>query len=155
MRNYDPFRELESLRREMDRAFRGVADALGLRTAAESAGNVLRRATRPYPRVNVSQDAENVYVEAMAPGLEPNSVEITVLRDQLTLSGERVPTGTAVDRDAYHRSERSVGRFTRTLTLPSEVDDEKVTADYENGILYLTLQKVERARPRKINVHVA
>ena len=99
------------------------------------------------------EDPEVVRVEALAPGLDPQSLEVTLKGSSLLLRGEKKPLE-GVKREAYHRSERATGKFARTLEIESEVDEEKVTADYRNGILVVTLPKSERARPKKITVSV-
>jgi HSP20 family protein len=104
--------------------------------------------------INLSEDKDAYYVEALAPGVEPDSLEVTVVHNALTISGEKKPLGD-VDPQAYHRNERATGRFVRSIDLPSEVDSEKVKADYRNGLLLITLPKAEAAKPRQISVSVA
>ena len=151
-RAWDPFRELDALRREVERAF----DDYG------TGGRPYRRAAflpgvsaRTYPMLNLSEDKDNVYVEALAPGLAPDSIEVSVLRDTLRIGGEKSPIKADVAPSAYHRNERGAGRFVRTLTLPTEVDGDKVKAEYKNGLLLLTLPKHESAKPKQISVKVA
>ena len=79
----------------------------------------------------------------------------TVLRNQLTISGEKPAESGEVKAENFHRSERASGRFVRTFTLPTEVDDKKVSAEYRSGILTITLPKAEAAKPKKITVSVA
>ena len=104
-----------------------------------------------YPTVTMWEDAESVHVEAEVPGLEQEDLEIYITRgNQLTIKGERkekVP-----EQGICHRQERGFGRFVRVLTLPIEVDRDKVEARFENGILLVTLAKQESAKPRKIMV---
>lgn len=150
MRTWNPFEEIEALRRDLTRVFEGARTS----PAAFRSAFLPARAARAYPLVNVSEDKENVYVEALAPGVDPETLEATVLRDRLTLAGEKKPLdGAAPER--VHRSERAAGRFTRTLELPVEVDDSRTLAEYAGGILRLTLPKAENARPRRIAVNVA
>jgi HSP20 family protein len=110
-------------------------------------------AARQYPRVNLAEDGDDYLVEALAPGVEPSSLDVSVKEGVLTLSGEkRAPEG--VEADAYHRSERSAGRFVRSIELPAEIDSEKVRASYVDGILQVRLPKAERAKPRRIEISV-
>jgi HSP20 family protein len=103
------------------------------------------------PAVNVWDDEQNVYAQADLPGILPENLEIFVTEgNQLTIQGERAVTQPA--NAVWHRQERSFGKFTRQVTLPSLVDADKVEAKYENGVLYLTLPKSEAAKPRKIIV---
>ncbi len=146
-----PWEMMEEMRREMDRVFRGMANG---NSAFSSVSFLPGRAARAYPLVNLSEDKDNVYVEALAPGLAPDSLKVMVVGDQLQISGEKQGPG-QVKPEAYHRSERAAGRFVRTLTLPVEVEDGKVSAGYKNGILEIVLPKTEKARPKEITVKVA
>jgi HSP20 family protein len=104
-----------------------------------------------YPPVNVWEDSDAAHVEAELPGLDLKDLEIYVTGgNQLTIKGERKPN--VPEKTVCHREERSYGAFTRTLTLPFNVDADKVEARFENGVLHLRLPKHESARPRKINV---
>lgn len=111
-------------------------------------------AARQYPLVNVHEDEANVYVEALAPGVDPKSLELSVVGDNLTIKGEK-PGLAQVTAEAYHRNERAAGRFVRSIELPVEVDRDAVKADYRNGLLLITLPKCETARPRRIEVRVS
>jgi HSP20 family protein len=115
----------------------------------------LVRSARSFPLVNVAEDANSITVEALAPGINPETLQINVLRNQLTIAGERP---VAVDENGsanVHRLERPTGRFTRTMTLPGDVDDSNVTAEYRAGVLTINLPKAEAAKSRRIAVHVA
>lgn len=142
------WRELEAWRRELERMAEMMGSPLPFRVAF-----LPGRSARSYPLTNISEDRENVYVQALAPGLNPDSLEITVLGNTLTLSGEK--TGpTDVPRDAFHRTERSAGRFVRTIDLPVQVDSSRVTARYANGLLTITLPRAEASKPRQISVTI-
>ncbi len=143
-----PFREFDVLRREMDRMFEDVLPGRGRWRVAFLPG----RAARQYPLVNVHDDKETVYVEALAPGLNPETLDVTVVHNTVTVSGEKLPASADVKSDAFHRSERAAGRFVRNIELPSEVDESKVTANYKDGILLISLPKSEKAKPRQIEV---
>jgi len=149
MANWDMFRELDSLRREVDEAFRGFG--LGRVLAPQF---LTGAGTRRFPLVNIGEDEAVVYVDALMPGVDPGGVEISVLRNTLTLSGERK----APEKEkthVWHRNERGSGKFSRTIELPAEIDSGKVTAQCRNGVLTVTLAKAEAARPKKITVSVS
>lgn len=150
MRFIDPFRDFDQLRREIDRAFTN----LGVDTRFRNAF-LPGRAARAYPLVNMWEDADTVTIEALAPGVNPDSFDINVLRNQVTISGEKTRAPEDIKPEQYHRAERAAARFVRTLTLPGEVDDKRVTAEYRNGVLRLTLPKAEAAKPKKIAVKAA
>ena len=105
-----------------------------------------------YPLVNVWEDTDAVFVEAEVPGLDPKDLEVLVSENnQLTLKGERRPPATN-EKGIWHRQERTHGGFVRVITLPFNVDADKVDARFENGVLHLKLAKHESAKPRKISV---
>jgi HSP20 family protein len=104
-----------------------------------------------YPAVNVWEDAENIFVEAELPGLDLKDLSIFVTGgNRLTIKGERKQVTPA--KGVWHRQERSFGQFTRVLTLPVNVDADKVEARFENGVVLVKLAKHESAKPRKITV---
>jgi HSP20 family protein len=113
------------------------------------------RAARRYPLINLHEDRDQVYVEALAPGVDPASLQLTVVRNTLTITGEKRRVSGEVKPEAFHRSERATGKFVRSIELPVEVDENTVKADYKNGLLVVTLPKAEKARPKQINVQVA
>jgi HSP20 family protein len=105
--------------------------------------------------MNLHEDKDNLYAEAMAPGIDPESLNLTVVHNTLTISGEKRGAPQEVPPEAFHRSERASGKFVRTITLPVEIDESKVSADYKNGLLLITLPKSEGAKPKRINVQVS
>lgn len=152
MAQWDPFQEMEALRREVDRAFEGF----GLRSEPSFRTAFLPgRAARRYPLVNLHEDKDALYVEALAPGVNPDSLNLTVVRNSLSISGEKRTVLDGVKPEAFHRNERAAGRFVRTIELPVEVDEGKVSADYRDGLLLVTLPKAEKAKPMQINIQVA
>jgi HSP20 family protein len=151
MAEWNPWSGMEALRREIDRAF----DNVGFGTEPFSRTAFLPgRGARRYPLINLHEDKDALYVEALAPGVDPASLDLSVLRNTLTISGEKKRLAGDIKPEAFHRSERSTGRFVRTVDLPVEVDANRVQADYRNGLLVITLPKAERARPKQINVQV-
>ena len=148
----DPFSGLDALRREIDRTFEEFWPDRSPR--AWRGAFLPGRAARQYPLVNVSEDEGHVYVEALAPGVDPKSLELTVVQGALTIKGEK-PGLQQVSAEAYHRNERAAGRFNRTIELPAEVDAAKVHADYRNGLLLVMLPKSEKAKPKQIPISVA
>jgi HSP20 family protein len=104
-----------------------------------------------FPPMNITQDHDNFYLRAEIPGIKPAELSISALRNRVAISGKReIPR--EHERVSYHRKERAEGAFNRAVTLPTEVDAERVDARYADGILTLTLPKAEQAKPRQIAV---
>jgi HSP20 family protein len=104
-----------------------------------------------FPLMNVSQDSENVYVRSEIPGIMLDQLDVSVTGRSLTVTGERaIPDEQTTVR--YHRKEREAGKFRRQLTLPTDVDNERVQAKYQHGILMVVLPKSEKAKPKKIAI---
>lgn len=143
---------MDSLHRDIDRAFAnaGVTKEPAFRTAF-----LPGRAARRYPMINLSEDHDHLYVEALAPGLDPEALDLAVVRNLLTISGEKRRHPESIKPEAFHRSERAAGKFVRTVELPVEVEAESVSAEYQHGILTVTLPKAAAAKPKQISVQVA
>jgi HSP20 family protein len=153
MADWNPWQEMNRLRHEIDRAF----EQMGWRNGGRSGHTfptafLPGHAARAYPLVNVSEDANALYVTALAPGLDPTAIQLTVQDNRLTIAGEKQRVAAEIQPEAFHRSERAAGKFVRTVTLPIDVEHEKVQADYKNGLLVVTLPKAEKAKPKQIAV---
>ncbi len=151
MASWDPFAELDTLRRVVDRAFEDFGSGT---EPFVRAAFLPGRGPRHYPLINLHEDKENLYVEALAPGIEPDSLNLTVVRNHLTISGEKQHSPGQINPEAFHRAERASGRFVRTIELPVEVDEGNVKADYKDGLLAVALPKAEKAKPKQISVKV-
>ena len=151
MARWDLFKEMENMTREMDDVLRGI----------ENGRRTFERLFYPeltgtgFPKLNVYQDEDNVYVDALLPGIKPEDVEMNVLRNTLTLSGERKVEIQKDGKHVYHRRERGGGRFLRTIELPYSIDSTKAEASYKDGLLRVKLPKAEEAKPRKVLVKAA
>jgi HSP20 family protein len=146
MAMWDLLREMETLRREIDNAFTGFGRAW------MHPGFLPGLGTAEYPQVNLGEDDDHLYVEALVPGMDPESLELTVMRGTLTLAGERREMNGV--KKTWHRNERGTGKFLRTVDLPVEVDADRVMAECRNGMLLVTLPKAEKAKPKKVAVKV-
>lgn len=110
---------------------------------------------RSYPLMNIGEDNANIYVDALAPGIAPDSISVSVTGDQLTISGQKIPLPEDVKPEDIHRSERSAGQFIRSISLNATVERDRVQANYKDGVLRVVLPKSPEARPRQIQVSVA
>ena len=137
-----PWNEVERLRREMNRVF------ANLPATSES------RITPGYPAMNVWTNEDGVVITAELPGIDPEALDIAVVENTLTLSGERHPIELG-EGEVYHRRERGYGKFTRSFQLPFNVEAGEVQAVYEKGVLNITLPRAEADKPRKIIVRAA
>jgi len=104
-----------------------------------------------YPAIIIGSNPDSVTVYVFAPGIDPKSLEVSLQESVLYVSGRRdIPT----DQNAnYYRQERFRGSFRRVISLPEDVDPDKVEANYRDGILQVTVQRRESAKPRKIEIH--
>ncbi len=135
------WREMERLRREMNRLFTTWPRQARGATASG------------YPAMNVWTDEDSAVVTAELPGVVLDDIDITVDDDVLTLRGSRKPD--EVEGATYHRQERRYGSFLRTFRLPFRVDAAKVEASFAKGVLRVALPRAEEDKPRKINVRAA
>lgn len=133
----DPAAEMQRLQREMNRLFSGATELYA----------------HDFPALNVWRSEDGAVVVAELPGIDPGKLDISVVGDSLTLSGNR-DLETLKEGESYHRQERTYGRFARTLQLPFQVDAVKVGAKYEKGVLHVTLPRLEAEKPKKITIQV-
>ncbi len=140
-RTMNPFAAFNELRREMDRLLDGFSPRLdgGWWTSATA-----------FPALNVWEDGDSLYAEAEIPGVSKNDVEVYTVGSELTIKGTR--KGREGEDLAYHRRERGAGDFTRVVTLPVEINADKVQASLKDGVLTVTLPKADAAKPKKITV---
>jgi HSP20 family protein len=104
-----------------------------------------------FPAVNVGTTGDSVAVYLFAPGIDPKSLDISLQQNVLSISGNRE---VRLQPDAiYYRQERFNGPFRRVITLPEDVDPDKVEATYRDGIVQITVQRRESAKPRQIEIH--
>jgi HSP20 family protein len=101
--------------------------------------------------MNITQDDDNFYLRAEVPGIKPKDLSISAVRNRVSLADKR-EIQREHERVSYHRKKLPEGAFNRTVTLPTEVDAERVDAKYADGVLTLTLPKAEEAKPRQIVV---
>ncbi|MFE8070436.1 Hsp20/alpha crystallin family protein [Marinobacteraceae bacterium S3BR75-40.1] len=146
---WNPFAELEEM---LDRYSRGSTfPRLGSRT--DETGRDLMQRADWAPAVDISEDKEAFYIHAELPGVKKDDIKVNVQDGVLTLQGERRDERD-VEEEKRHRIERFYGSFARSFTLPENVDEEGVEAQYKDGVLNLKLKKTEKSKPRSIDVKV-
>lgn len=129
----------------------------GLRLFQDSLSRLLSEpASRPWtPAVDIFETENELVLKADIPDVDPKNVGIQLENGTLTLKGERKFENEQKNGKGFHRIERSYGSFVRAFSLPDTVDGDKVKADYKNGVLTITLQKKEVAKPKTISVEIS
>ncbi len=133
------YRDLDDVRRELDRVFDSLGDFTGFRTAGV------------FPAINVFETPDAIRVRAEIPGVRREDLEVSVENDTLTVAGKREMTRES-DEASFHRREREWGSFRRSFSLPVRIDGNHVQARYADGILTVELPKAAEARPKQITV---
>jgi HSP20 family protein len=141
---WDPFREVVALQNRMNSLFRDLS-------AGES-NDVLTTASF-VPAVDIYEDEHKVALKLEVPGIKQDDLDIRVENNTLTVRGERKMEKEEKEEN-FHRIERRYGNFYRAFTLPPTVDTEHIEANYDAGVLQLTLQKKAEAKPKQIKVNV-
>jgi HSP20 family protein len=140
-----PFRDLERVRREMDRLWDSFFEERPTRRVAEM-GEWL-------PSLDVSETKNDIVVKAELPGMDTKDVDISLINDVLTIKGEKKQEKEEKEED-YHFVERSYGSFTRSIRLLRDVQSDKISASYKNGVLKITLPKSEEAKKKEVKIKV-
>jgi HSP20 family protein len=142
MARWDPFRDLMSIQNELNRLFG--------RTYGGEAG--APAATGSWvPPLDVYETKEDFIVTMDLPGIEPDSVDVTVEDSTLTVSGSR-ELSSETREENYLRVERRYGQFSRSLSLPASADANKIDAHFDKGVLTISVPKAEEAKPKKITI---
>ena len=106
-----------------------------------------------FPALNVGTWAEALEVYAFAPGVEPDSIDVSVEKGLLTLAGQRKPPEKGAKDTTVYAKERFDGAFRRVISLPEDSDPDRVEASYRNGVLKVVIPRLEAAKPRQISVN--
>ncbi len=141
---YNPFSELRAMQEQMNRL-------LDLAWSKEQ-GEELREGVW-QPLVDIYEDSETVVIKAELPGMEQKDIEVKIENNTLVLRGER-KHDQEIQKENYHRIERFYGTFQRSFSLPQTVDQEKVQATCDKGVLTVILPKKEETKPKQITVEV-
>ncbi|MGA7145359.1 MAG: Hsp20/alpha crystallin family protein [Desulfobacterales bacterium] len=142
---WNPMREMFNVRRQMNHWFDDAFSPMARDDAKLSLWDW-------HPVVDVYDNDENIVIKAELPGIDKKDINIDVKDGVLTLKGDR-SWDNEVKKDKYYRRERSFGRFERAFQLPVDVDPGKISADYNDGILKISIPKPEEQKPKQITVH--
>jgi HSP20 family protein len=144
--NGNPFKEIEKVRSEMDRLLDTFLFGKPQKGAFQEQGEW-------RPAVDVTETKGEIVVNAEISGVDPKDIEISLSEGILTVKGEKRQEAEEKEK-GYHLLERSCGAFTRSIRLPAEVQSDKITASYRNGVLTIVLPKSEEAQKREIKIKV-
>jgi len=146
MINHDSLQELESMSQRLNGVLRGRGTPREYREESMALADWI-------PMVDVVETEGEFLLHAELPGVEKKDVKLSIERGVLTLSGQRDQPREETGR-RYHRVERTYGRFARSYTMPELVDEQKLTAEFRNGVLTVHLPKSDKAKPKSIEVQV-
>ncbi|MCK4321301.1 Hsp20/alpha crystallin family protein [candidate division WOR-3 bacterium] len=141
--SYDPFEAMYSLREDFDRMFKDFFT--GFTSPALS--------SRLFPVMDIRETDEQFIIDAEVPGMDKKDVKLSIKKDELIIEGEKKEEKKE-EGESFIRVERSYGSFRRSVRLPVEVDQSKVKAKYENGVLQIFIPKSEKAKPKEIEIKV-
>lgn len=142
---WEPFQEMGSLQRDMNRLFDSLAPM-------RQEDTMMRSAFAPPAEIKETENAIHLKIEL--PGMDPNDLDVQVTREAIAISGERKSESKSQE-DGMTRSEFRYGRFSRTIPLPTLIDNTNVQAEYKDGILTLSLPKAEEEKNKVVKVNVA
>jgi HSP20 family protein len=142
---FDPFQQMNRLQDRMNRLFN---EAIFRPQEENDFYGVWS------PLVDIYETENDLVLKAEMPGIKPENVDIRIENNTLTLKGERKFEG-EVKKENYHRMERSYGTFIRSFTLPRTVEQEKVSAEYKEGVLIIALPKKEETKPKQISIKLS
>lgn len=141
---WDPYRTMD-LRRRIDRLFDQVLP--GIREPSTEA--------QPWaPPVDIIETGDNIVVNIDVPGMRQEDIEVELTGDTLSIAGERKIGDTTARRPEWHVLERPYGPFSRSFTFAVPIDQNNVSASYENGVLSIKVPKAAEARPRQVKIEV-
>jgi HSP20 family protein len=139
----DLFADFDGLQRQLDQLLGVAATPSSIRAASRGA----------FPAINVGSTEAAVEIYAFAPGLDPASVDISVDKGLLTLSGERPSDiGPAAEGRAVYAAERFAGKFRRVVSLPEDADTANVEASYREGVLKIVVPRREASKPKRVEI---
>ena len=142
---WEPFREVESLQKEMNRLFD--------RLVPTDVGNGEKMGLSFIPAAEMTETPEAVQLKLEIPGMEAKDLNLEVTADSLTINGER-KSEIKTEEEGFTRTEFRYGKFHRVIPLPVRVDNNNVTAEYKDGILNLTLPKAEEEKNKVVKVSI-
>ena len=133
----DLFAELDRLQRDLQQSVDPNPNIRGL--------------TRGFPALNIGGTPKTVDIYAFAPGIDPATLDVQLVKGMLTIAGER-KIDPVPEKAMLHIDERFAGRFRRVVSLPDDADPNAIEAKYKDGVLHVRIQRKEEAQPRRITI---
>ena len=147
---WNPARELLNMEREFNKLF----NVFGKRIGTSESGNGEEYENAVWmPLTDIKEDKENYFVMLDLPGISKNDVKVSYADGQLSISGERKQEKESND-SKFHRVERTYGRYYRSFTLPQQVKEDKIEAEFKDGQLTVTVPKAEEAKPKELEIKI-
>jgi HSP20 family protein len=143
---WDPFKDLITLQDRMNRLF--DESVRNVRPGDEALSSAIWS-----PAVDIYETEDEVVVKAELPEVNQKDIDIQIENNTLILRGER-KFNKETKKENFHRIERAYGAFSRSFTLPSSINQEKISADYKDGILKISMPKREETKPKQIKVAI-
>ena len=140
---WQPFREIDTLQREMNRLF----DRVSIPADWESSGTAF------VPAAELIETPEAIHLKLEIPGIEAKDMDVQVTADSVSICGER-KSETHTEEDGMTRTEFRYGKFQRVIPLPARIENTKVEADYKDGVLKLSLPKAEEEKNKVVKVNL-
>ncbi|MCU1337996.1 MAG: Heat shock protein Hsp20 family [Bryobacterales bacterium] len=144
---WDAFKEMEDIGERFNRL-------VGRRESRRESGQETMRVADWIPTVDILEDDKEFLIKAELPEVDKKDVKVTIQQGVLTIQGERKQEKEE-DGKRFHRVERSYGTFVRSFTLPEDVDESKLRAEFKDGVLMIHLPKAERPKPQAVEIKVA
>jgi HSP20 family protein len=148
---FNPVRDLLNVEREFNRMFKSMNDRFGL-SKKEDIGEEYENAIW-MPLTDIYEDKDDYKIKADLPGIKKDGVKISFSDGKLSISGERALKEETKDSKC-HRIERTFGKYYRSFTLPKEIKEDKIKADFKDGQLTVTIPKAEEVKPKEINIKI-
>lgn len=139
----EPFREIDTLQREMNRLFDDIFTPAVPRTN----GHIFA------PAAEIEETDDAIHLRLEVPGMEAKDLNVEVTAEAVSISGER-KSETKTEEKGVYRSEFRYGKFQRVIPMPARIDNQKVTAEYKDGVLHLNLPKVEAEKNKVVKVNI-
>ena len=145
---WEPFREIETIQRQMNRLLDQIA-------GPTEPGEIISDRLTFVPPAEIEETSDDVKLWMEIPGIDPKNLDIKVATDTVSVTGERKSEVREEERRGMRRSEFRYGRFQRVIPLPSRIQNDKVQADFSNGVLCLTMPKAEEEKTRVVTINLS